>query len=85
MTLLHLFLTCAPGWGSWPGAIGLAQSDAGTLEVKLRQTSYTAGGLEVVVADVLDEKAIFWRGQHWAVHHWDNRREQQWQIKNREA
>lgn len=64
-----LFLTCAASRGSRPGAVGPAQSDAATLEVKLGQASNATGGLEMVVADVLDKKAVFWRRQRRAVHH----------------
>lgn len=65
-----LILTCAAGGGPWPGAISLAQPDAGALKVIIRLTTYAAGCLKVAVANVLDEEAIFWWGQHWAVHHW---------------
>lgn len=67
-------LTYAAGGGPWPGAVSLAQSDAGTLEVKIWQASCTTGRIEVVITYVLDEKAIFWRGQCWTVYHWDKRR-----------
>lgn len=70
-----LILTCAAGGGPWPGAISLAQPDAGALKVIIRLTTYAAGSLKVVVANVLDKEAIFWWGQHWAVHHWGSRGE----------
>lgn len=65
--------TYAAGGGAWPGAVGLAQSDAGTLEVEVRKASNTAGCIEVVITHILDEKAILWRGQRWAVNNWDKR------------
>lgn len=71
LNLKLLLLTCTAGGGPRPGAISLAQPDAGALEVKVRQAADTAGRIKVVVADVLDEEAVFWRSQHRAVHHWD--------------
>lgn len=69
-------LTYAAGRCSWPGAIGLAQSDAGSLEVKIWLASHSTGRFKVVVAYVLDEEAIFWRWQCWAVYHWWKRQEE---------
>ena len=68
-----LLLTSAAGGGPWPGAVRLAQSDAGPLEVKLRLAAHTAGRIEVVVAHILDEEAIFWRRQRRTVHHWEKK------------
>lgn len=74
-------LTHAAGGGPWPGAVGLAQSDAGTLEVKIGLASYATGRIEVVITYVLDEKAIFWRGQCWTVYHWDKTKEDKTEEK----
>lgn len=72
----RILLTCAAGGDPRPGAVSLAQPDAGALEVIVRQAAYTAGRVKVVIADVLDEEAIFWWSQRWAVHHWDSRGEE---------
>lgn len=75
INLTLLLLTYAAGGGPWPGAVRLAQPDARALEVIVRQAADTAGRIKVVVADVLDEEAVFWWSQQRAVHHWDNRGE----------
>lgn len=69
----RFLLTCAAGRGPRPGAISLAQPDAGALEVIVRLAADTTGRVKVVVADVLDEETVLWRSQRWAVHHWDNK------------
>lgn len=69
----RFLLTYAAGGGAWPGAVGLAQSDAGTLEVEVRKASNAAGCIEVIITHILDEKAVLWRGQRWTVYNWDKR------------
>ncbi|TNN72001.1 hypothetical protein EYF80_017789 [Liparis tanakae] len=57
-----------------PHAIGLAQTDAGSLELKVWLASHATRRVKVVVTYILDEEAIFWRRQCWTIYHWRKKR-----------
>lgn len=70
-----LLLTSAAGGCPRPGAVSLAQPDARSLNLKIWLASHGAGRIKVVVANVLDEKGVFWQRQRWTVHNWEKNRE----------
>lgn len=77
IVILHasgFLLTSAAGRCPWPGAISLAESDAGSLEVKTGLASHTTGRVKVVVTYILDKEAIIWGQQCWTMYHWGEER-----------
>lgn len=75
-----VYLTCAASRCPWPGAVGLTQSDACSMKLETRLTPNSTGSLKVVVAHILDKKAVFWRDQCWAVNHWKRKSEKIYKV-----
>lgn len=75
ISVSDMSVTSAAGSCPRPGAVRLAESDVGSLEVESRLASHTARRIEVVVAHILDKKAVFWGRQCGAVHDWAKRRD----------